>query len=171
MFTCSLRPGGIALMKTMACAMFVTVLACLGVRADDTADTSDTRILGFRQQMFRDVGPRRSVLVGIEVYFGKFVNNDVVHGVRPIYLDAQGRELLGGMHGTDTGGAPVRVKARKGYAVGAINVRTGFGIDGFAVTFMKLEKGRLDPDQSYDSDWLGGHVGGGATRLGGSGDP
>ena len=126
---------------------------------------------GRGQQMFRDVGPRRSVLVGIEVYCGKFVSNDVVHGIRPIFLDAQGREQLGNMHGKDTGRPPVRVKAKKGYAVGAISVKTGLGVDGLSVTFMKLEKGRLDPDQSYESDWLGGHGGGGPTRLGGSGEP
>ena len=80
-----------------------------------------------REQIFRDVGPRRSVLVGIEVYFGKFINNDVVHGVRPIYLDAQGREQLGSMHGKDTGRPPVRVKAKKGYAVGRDLRRTRFG--------------------------------------------
>ena len=54
-------------------------------------------------------------------------NNDVVHGVRPIYLDAQGREQLGSLHGKDTGRPPVRVKAKKGYAVGAISVKSRLG--------------------------------------------
>ena len=113
-------------MKTTACTLLVMALACLTVHADDTAGTSDTQMLGIRQQIFRDVGPRRSVLVGVEVYFGKFINNDVVHGVRPIYLDAQGREQLGSLHGKDTGRPPVRVKAKKGYAVGAISARSWF---------------------------------------------
>ena len=90
----------------------------------------------------------------------------MVHGVRPIYLDAQGREQLGGLHGKDSGRPPVRVKAKKGYAVGAISAKTGVGIDGLSVTFMKLDKGRLDPDQSYESDWLGGQGGGGADATG-----
>ncbi len=172
-------------MKTNACPLLVMLLAFLSVPAvgqplieqpvraagDDAGDTSDTQIVGFRQRMFREVGPRRSVLVGIEVYYGKFGNNDVVHGVRPIFLDAQGREQLGSLHGKDTGRPLVRVKAKRGYAVGAISVRNALTIDGLSVTFMKLEKGRLNPDQSYESDWLGGQGGGGPTRLESSGEP
>ncbi len=52
---------------------------------------------------------------------------------------------------------------------GAISVRSGLGIDGLSVTFMKLDKGRLDPERSYESDWIGGAGGGGPMRLGGSG--
>ena len=173
-------------MKAPACTLLVMVLTCLtvgidgqrpfegqvraadddNVRAagDDTGDISDTPIVGNRQEMFRDVGPRRSVLVGVEVYCGKLLNYNIeaVLGIRPIYLDAQGHEKLGGLHGTNSGGPPLRVKAKKGYAVGAISVRAGIGIDGLSLTFMKRDKGRLDPDQTYESEWLGGNGGGGA---------
>ena len=156
-------------MKTTASILLVMVLACLTVRADDAGDTSDTQILGARERMFRDIGPRRSVLVGIEVYFGKIANNDVVHGIRPIFLGPQGREQFGSLHGKDTGRPPIAVKAKKGYAVGAISAVTGWGIDGLSVTFMKLDKGQLDLNQSYESEWLGGRGLNRTTRLGGSG--
>ena len=103
----------------------------------------------------------------MDLYFGKWGNNDVIHGVRPIFLDAQGREQLGAMHGKDDGRPPVRVKAKRGYAVGAISAKIMLAVDGLSVTFMKLEKGRLNPDQSYDSDWLGGQGGGGPMRADG----
>ncbi len=156
-------------MKTTACSLLLVASALLSAKADETIGTSDTPIVGARQQLFRDVGPRRSVLIGLEVYCDKLGTYDVIHAVRPIFLDAQGRELLGNFHGTESVRPPVRVKAKKGYAIGAIVARNGFGVDGLSATFMKLEKGRLDPDKSYESEWIGGNVGG-TTRLGGSGE-
>jgi hypothetical protein len=157
-------------MKSVACTLPAIILACLAVRAAETGDTTETQIRGFRQTMFREVGPWRSVLVGVDVWYGTFVNNDVIHGIRPIFLDAQGREQPGNLHGKDTGRAPIRVKAKKGYAVGAISVKTALCVDCLSLTFMKLDKGRLDPLQSYESQWLGGPDNNGATRLGGTGE-
>jgi hypothetical protein len=157
-------------MKTTACTLLVMVAACLRVAADDTVGTSDTQIVGMRGQIFRDVGPRRSALIGVDVCCDKLGTYDVIHGLRPIYLDAQGRDLLGSFHGTDSGRPPVRIKAKKGYAIGAMVVRNGFGVDGLSATFMKLENGRLDPAQSYESEWVGGNTTGGTTCLGGSGE-
>ena len=159
-------------MKTAACTLAAAVLACLAVQADDVLDPAvEQQAQPVIVPSFHEVGPRRSVLVGLEVYLDKFFNNDVVHGVRPIFLNAQGREQLGAMHGKDANHAPIRLKAKKGYAVGAIVVKTGFGVDGLSVTFMKLDKGMLDPNQSYESEWVGGPRAGRLTRLGGMGNP
>src|SRR5580658_9905771 len=58
----SICSGGIARMKTTACSLLAAVLACLSASAQESAETTDTRIVGMQQQIFRDIGPRRSVL-------------------------------------------------------------------------------------------------------------
>ena len=63
----------------------------------------------------------------------------------------------------------VRVVARPGYAVGAINTRTGLLLDAFQLVFMKLKNGRLDPDDSYMTNWLGDPRGGGPRDALGAG--
>jgi hypothetical protein len=59
----------------------------------------------------------------------------------------------------------VKVVAKPGYAVGQITLRTGLGMDGLSVTFMKVTDGKLDPTDSYESEWVGGK-GGGEGKLG-----
>ena len=90
-------------MKTTACILVVMASACLSVRADDTAGTRDSQIDGDAATDVPRRGPAAKRVVGLEVYYGKFFNNDMVHGIRPIYLDAQGREQLGSLRGKDNG--------------------------------------------------------------------
>ena len=64
----------------------------------------------------------------------------------------------------------VKVVAKPGYAVGAITLKTGLGVDGMSATFMKItDKGRLDPKDAYESDWVGGQGGGGPAKVGSTG--
>jgi hypothetical protein len=63
----------------------------------------------------------------------------------------------------------VKVVAKSGYAVGAITVKAGLGVDGFSITFMKVEAGQLNPKDSYESEWIGGKGGGRPTKLAGDG--
>jgi hypothetical protein len=119
---------------------------------------------------FTDRAPEGGLLVGFEIGLGKFVNNDVVHAGRPVYRVGD-KESLGKQYGTDTSRV-VRVVAKPGYAVGAITAKAGLTVDGMSVTFMKVTStGRLDPQDSYESDWIGGMGGGGPERLGGDGSP
>lgn len=64
-----------------------------------------------------------------------------------------------------------RAIAKPGYAVGAITAKTKTYVNGIQITFMKLSAdGKLDPADSYTSDWLGPHqVGTKETKLGGDG--
>ncbi len=116
---------------------------------------------------FRDDAPAGGVLVGLDVWYGKFFNNDVVSAVRPIYRVA-GVDSAGQTHGTETERG-TRVLAKPGYAVGAVSVRAGLGIDALTVTFMKVSGGRLDPNDSYVTEQMGGPGGNGPTKLGGDG--
>jgi hypothetical protein len=64
-----------------------------------------------------------------------------------------------------------RTLAREGYAVGGITAKTKTYVNGIPITFMKLTAdGKLDPSDSYTTDWLGPHqVGMKETKLGGDG--
>jgi hypothetical protein len=77
--------------------------------------------------------------------------------------------VTGESHGKSNG-APVEVRARDGYAVGALTVRGGGGLDAVTVTFMKIVGTGLDPTQTYTSEHIGGS-GGGETIIDGGGIP
>jgi hypothetical protein len=64
-----------------------------------------------------------------------------------------------------------RAIAKPGYAVGAITAKSKTYVSGIQITFMKLTPdGKLDPTDSYTTDWLGPHtVGTKETKLGGDG--
>lgn len=114
------------------------------------------RVFGGAGPQFRDTAPEKGMLVGFEVGLGKWAGtSDVVSAIRPIYVDQRGREVLGDQHGK-LNGRKIRVRAKRGYAVGAITAKSVAALDGFSVTFMKVKNGRLDPDDSYESEWVGG---------------
>jgi S1-C subfamily serine protease len=134
---------------------------------DDSKQTA-SRIMGGGGQQFTDEAPEGCVLIGFEVGLGKWGANDVVHAIRPVFRTAAGKEVLGKQHGADTDRLVV-VKARRGYAVGAMTGRAMALLDGFSITFMKVRKGRLDPKIKYESEWVGGKGGGLETVIGGDG--
>ena len=84
---------------------------------------------------FKDEAPNGSLLVGLEIGLGKFVNNDIVKSVRPIYRDAKGNETRGALHGKEPKGGVTL--CQPGYAVGGI-IRAGLGIDAITLTYMKV---------------------------------
>jgi hypothetical protein len=128
-------------------------------------ETVETKVMGGGDVPFKDLPKSGAVLIGFEV--SSYVNRPVIKAIRPVY------RMPGGQHNGGVYGVPTalsnRVVAKPGYAVGAITVKAGLGIDGFEITFMKLDNGALDPQDSYKSDWLGGKGGGAETMLGGDG--
>ncbi len=113
---------------------------------------------------YRDATPPGGALVGLEVGLGKFVNNDVVKALRPVYRIGD-KESLGEQYGTELNNV-VKVIAKPGYAVGAVTLKTGLGIDGLSITFMKVLDGKLDPKDNYESEWVGSVRGGGPVKIG-----
>ncbi len=128
------------------------------------------RIFGGAGPQFRDTAPDKGMLVGFEVGLGKWAANDIVSAVRPVFVDEHGKEVLGDQHGK-VNGRKIRVKARHGYAVGAITAKSVAALDGFSVTFMKIKDGRLDPDDKYESPWVGGGGDLPPVTVGGDGSP
>lgn len=117
---------------------------------------------GGRDPEFREAGPEGSLLVGLEVGVGRFGNRSVIKSVRPVFRDGD-KETGGEWHGpTDktTVKEVMKVVAKPGYAVGTLTVRTGLGTNGLSITFMKVVDGKLDPKDSYESEWLGVTSGG-----------
>ena len=117
---------------------------------------------------FTESAPKGGLLIGFDVGLGSFAGQDQIHAIRPIFLSAHGKEVQGKQHGTDMS-RPVQVKAKPGYAVGSILVKTGSSVEGFSVTFMQILKGALNSKESYKSDWIGGKGGWTETVQGGTG--
>jgi hypothetical protein len=145
------------------------VKSARGAGAVKLADGATQIMGGAFDPQFQDEAPKGGVLIGFEVGLGKFVNSDVVRAIRPIYRTAQG-DVPGKQYGTDTSRV-VEIKARPGYAVGAITAKAGLTVDGFSVTFMRSGPSGLSVNDSYESEWVGGMGGGRKTVLGGTGTP
>jgi hypothetical protein len=108
------------------------------------------------QQRFEDTLPGGGVLVG---FFLADDGDGHVAYLQPIYLTAQG-EKTGRAYG-EVLTRPVQCfKAKAGYAVGAINTRTGAILDALAVQFDRVQGEKLNGADAYASPWVGGQGGG-----------
>jgi serine/threonine protein kinase len=119
---------------------------------------------------FEAVLPEQSLLVGVSVttvlIFGR---NQVVGSVQPIYLTRQG--IHADRRIGEAAGPVSRTVAKEGYAVGAIVVSAGAAVDKVKLVFMRIDGARLNPNDRYESAWLGGPGGAGVTLLGGNDKP
>lgn len=122
---------------------------------------------GNPREQFRELAPPRGVLVGLRVGYVEIFGGPKVAMVEPIF-QVGNRYVPGKRHGK-----PIRpemtVVARPGYAIGAISTRTGLTVDAFQVEFMRFKDGRLDPDDSYTTNWLGDPRGGSPRDASGEG--
>jgi hypothetical protein len=124
----------------------------------------------FQGESFAEAAPEGGWLIGVEAGVVKWQEYDLVAGARPVFATGD-RVTDGPFRGTTTE-RTFRAVAKPGYAVGAIVVRAGARVNGFSVVFMKVKGGKLDPNDSYESAWIGGADGGGPkTKIGGTGDP
>ncbi|HTU18065.1 MAG TPA: trypsin-like peptidase domain-containing protein [Gemmataceae bacterium] len=129
---------------------------------------ADVDIRGFtlNKNIYRDVPDKGGILIGFQVGLGKFVNNDIVKSFRPIFQTKSGVKL-GNWQGPIPA-VPITIKAKPGYVVSALSVRTALSIDAITVTFAKLGKDGLDLDDTYNSKTIGGN-GGQLSSIGGTG--
>ena len=94
----------------------------------------------------------------------------MTQAIRPVYRAGSNKDTLGQQQGTKVNQV-VRLVAKPGYAVGAVNVKAGGNADGLSVTFMRIKGNQLDPKDAYESQWVGDPRPGGRTLLGGDGRP
>jgi tetratricopeptide (TPR) repeat protein len=112
-----------------------------------------------------------SFLNGFTVWAGLWNNRMVIRGLQPIFLSATGASDGPGCG--HCSGPSMRIVAKKGYAVAGIVAKKTEGeilLHGLKIVFMRIDGSRLDPKDSYESDWLGGQ-GGQDIRLGSDGRP
>jgi hypothetical protein len=107
---------------------------------------------------FRDLGPEGSVLVGVRVTYIERFGGPKVRSVQPIYRSDKSH-YAGLIYGEAVGPVFTFV-ARPGYAVGGLVTHTGLTVDGFGIVFMKVDGDQLDPNDTYNSPWIGDKEGG-----------
>src|SRR5262249_56485242 len=124
---------------------------------------------------FNETSSRGGVLIGFDLGMQEWFDNEIPIAVRAVYRTASG-EVSGesfGNFAVKPGGVRrvVKLRARPGYAVGAIRMRTGGGLDAMSLTYYRIRGDRLDPKQSYQSEWVGNLDGGSESGFDGNGMP
>jgi hypothetical protein len=134
------------------------------------ASYQSTKTVGgaFGKEPFQSMAPNMGLLVGLRLGMGTFMAGRVINYVQPIYLTPQG-EVLGQGFGRPTLEVEI-VRAPSGYAIGAMDIQGGGGLDAVTVTFMRIRGRELDPHDTYVTPHIGG-TGGGSATLNGGGSP
>jgi predicted Zn finger-like uncharacterized protein len=155
-------------------ANFVTGLGFLVMqpaskRAASAPPLGRSKLLGSPgNTAFEDAASEGGLLVGAQAEHVDFGRTPILESLQPIYLVGEG-QVRGKRCGYDPGTS--RSIAKEGYAVGAIKVSTGLGVNGLQLVYMRTSGTRLDPQDSYESEVLGGSEGGDPITLGGDGRP
>jgi hypothetical protein len=123
----------------------------------------------------QDVSPAPGLLVGFDVKQTSFRGRPMIKIFCPVYLTEQGkvrgRQFGQGQEGTHQPVPLTRVEAKPGYAVGGIYAHKDERLRGFNIVFMRIRGGILDPDDRYESDWVGEEPADELPLLGGDGRP
>ncbi len=111
-----------------------------------------------------------SVLIGFEYTTSTLYGGHLtIKSLRPIFRSRDG-ESVGEWHGVPHGEVH-RAKAKKGYVVSGIVAKTGHRVDGMRLICMRVEHGRLNSEDAYQSEWIGGRGGGAETKYAANGCP
>jgi hypothetical protein len=113
---------------------------------------------------------RDGVLVGFRIGLGLFFQNEVIKRVEPIYLTRAGEHFGRGVGDRGKVTRWVLTKAPPGYAVGALQLRGGGGLDGITVKYMQFNGTRLDPTETRSTARIG-MPGGSEQWIDGDGTP
>lgn len=137
-----------------------------GARKDgESKVVADTKVFaGHFGERFQDVAPDGGWLVGFEASTSGDPKGGSLKSVQPIYRTVKG-EVRGKQYGM-TGKSTITVKANDGYVVAGLVGKFGLFVDGISVTFVRVKDGKVDPTDSYESEWIGGQGGGEKTKLG-----
>jgi cytochrome c553 len=114
----------------------------------------------------KDMPAEPSILIGFNALKKKGPFDHLIAGLQPIYLTRTGEKTGPWIGNSAT--EPIVLKAKPGYVVGALHIKTASTFDAFAVTFVRFEGGRIVASDNYASPWIGGSKGNTAT-VGGPG--
>src|SRR5262245_2704783 len=144
-----------------------------------------SRVLGFHhpKREFTELPAQGALLIGFDLGVGRFFDIETVYALRPVYRTAWGETTVRD-HGLFrdrwmTGKKVVKTKvvrtvslrARPGYAVGSITLRSGLNINGLSLTYMRINGRTLDPERACTSAWVGDRTGGSEASMSGNGAP
>ena len=139
------------------------------LRAFGQVKRSDT-VGGQRGGPFEVTSEEPAVLVGFLYTASRhYAGHLTIKAVRPIFRGARG-ESMGDWCGVPRGKAR-RVYAQDGYAVAGIVAKYGNRVDGMRLIYMGVKDGRLNPDDTYRSEWIGGRRGSPETLCAANGHP
>ena len=141
------------------------------MRQDGT--TADTPLVGRIYELpgFRDQPAPEAVLVGLRLTSGRSDGPSSVSltSIQPLYV-RDGTLVEGRVYG-DPKGDVVELRARDGFAVGAIKVVAAERVEGVQLIYMRLGKRRLDTADAYSERWYGTSVFDQSSILAGDGRP
>ncbi|MFL5240522.1 MAG: hypothetical protein ACJ8FY_00280 [Gemmataceae bacterium] len=138
-----------------------------------SGNVEKSNMLGFSiiKTAFKQTPTVGALLVGFDLVLAKGVNEaDEIYGLRPIYRTQDDNEVSYESFGPFTASSQkkagkkgvreksfrtVKVKARSGYAVAGLTLRSDIFIRGMSVTFMRIAGTSLDSKKTYASDWYG----------------
>lgn len=159
----SLNYGPCCLFASLLVAAVAVALAAPPVMADIT----ETEVLGGDGGgKFRDAPEQPAWLVGFRVTTPPG-GQRILKSMQPIYQTDAGRveSKVYGQPAVES----LLVEAKEGYAVAGLAVKWGTRLDGFRVIFMRKNGDVLDPNDRYESRWVGGRGGGPEKPIGGDG--
>jgi hypothetical protein len=106
---------------------------------------------------FEDRASDAQVLTGFRVTLGHLGPARIIKSVEPIYSNGE-KTTASHTYGKPSPQA-LEVRAKPGYGVGGMKVRSGKRIDGIRLVFFRWNGNKLQTDDRYESRWLGGHGG------------
>ncbi len=125
----------------------------------------ETKTVGPGDRSIISSPPDGAILIGFDIMLKP--KEDVISALRPIFHDNKGTQINGPTIGTPSPRV-IKTRAKPGYAVGGVTLRSGSDLNAMIVTYMETQPDRLNVKNSYDTDLLGG-PGGIAYQLGGDG--
>ena len=125
---------------------------------------------GTRGGRFEVIPDESSVLVGFMYTASRhYVGHLTIKAIRPIFRGRHG-ESIGEWCGVPRGKVR-RVEAEDGYVVAGLVAKSGNRVDGIRLIYMRVKNGRLNPDDTYRSEWIGGRRGNPETLCAANGHP
>ncbi|MEX2317714.1 MAG: SHD1 domain-containing protein [Pirellulales bacterium] len=121
------------------------------------ASPTPVEIKASNQETFRDIANDGAVLVGLRVTQGEEWGG-AVRAIQPIYQKEDAYRV--GAWCGEPGESPHVLMAKPGYVVSRIDARAGAVVNSIQLQFSLVRDGRLDPQDSYSSEWIGSPGGG-----------
>jgi len=144
------------------------VLAAKSISTTQGATTPEPQASKKPRFEFREQPEGNAALVGLRVTLDNNPQSGRSIGSVQAVYEKDGKQFEGKQQGS-LGGNLVEIMARPGYAIGGLEASVGETLAGFRVTFMRQTDAGLDPDDTYESRWIGDQTGDSEINVRGTG--